>query len=79
MELELYEKALDLVKRDYTDFDTDFIKLVWFTKTLKNWKAIIADIRPGGNFYEVTYNGEAQETYIDTYKKLNNVVVKDGD
>ncbi len=77
MDLELQDKAINLVKGEYSDVDTEFIKLVWFTKTLKNWKAMIADIRPEGNFYEVTYNGDKKETYIDTYTKLSNVCISD--
>lgn len=79
----LNEKAVRLV-RDYLDesteakgYDHDSIRLVWFTKTLKNWKAMVANIGDGGNFYEVTYNGDKKETYIDEYKKTSNTVVKD--
>lgn len=55
------------------------IKVVWFCKTLKDWKAMVIDLSPGGMFFEVTYNGDKQESYIDAYKKFENVVVKDGE
>ncbi len=53
------------------------IKLVWFCKTLQNYKALVADIKPGGNFFEITYSGNKKETYIDIYTKTDNVVVED--
>lgn len=53
------------------------IKVVWFCKTLQNWKAIVADIAIDGRLYEVTYNGDKKESYIDEYQKMNNKVVPD--
>jgi hypothetical protein len=51
--------------------------VVWFTKTLQNWKAMVSTTLPDGMYYEVTYNGNAGETYLDVYKKFNNIVIKD--
>lgn len=51
--------------------------VVWFTKTLQNWKAMVSTTLPDGMYYEVTYNGTAGETYLDAYKKFNNVCIKD--
>lgn len=51
------------------------VYVVWFSKTLQNWKAMISTTLPDGMYYEVTYNGDKYETYIDAYKKFNNVVV----
>lgn len=53
------------------------IKVVWFCKTLQNWKAMVADISPDGMFFEVTYNGDKKETYLDAYKKIENVRIPD--
>jgi len=79
--MEKHEKALalvlDLLDESFESFDLANIKLVWFTKTLQNWKAMVADISPEGYFYEVTYNGEKKETYVDTYKKISNVCIPD--
>lgn len=47
--------------------------IVWFTKTLSNWKALISTSKPGdGLYFEVTHNGEKEETYVDTYLKISN-------
>ena len=51
--------------------------IVWFTKTLQNWKALVGSTLNDGFYYEVIYNGDKRETYIDHYMKFNNVVIKD--
>lgn len=47
--------------------------IVWFSKTLQNWKALISTTISDGMYYEVTYNGDKKETYLDAYKKWENV------
>lgn len=57
--------------------------VVWFCKTLQNWKALVStDALDGkkdviGNYIEVTHNGDRRETYCDLYKKQHNVCFKD--
>lgn len=51
--------------------------IVWFSKTLQNWKALISTTISDGMYYEVTYNGDKKETYLDSYMKWENVYVKD--
>lgn len=53
------------------------VYVVWFCKTLQNWKAIICTTMPDGMLYEVTHNGDKRETYIDAYRKQSNTVVPD--
>lgn len=53
------------------------VYVVWFTKTLQNWKALVTTTLPDGMYYEVTYNGDKREAYIDAYKKFDNVRVPD--
>lgn len=66
-----------LEKTDSTVFTVDDIYVVWFCKTLQNWKCLISTTLPDGMYYEVTYNGDAGCTYIDAYKKFDNVKVED--
>jgi hypothetical protein len=54
-------------------FAADDVYVVWFSKTLQNWKALVSTTLPDGMYYEVTYNGDKGETYIDAYKKFDNV------
>jgi hypothetical protein len=49
--------------------------VVWFCKTLQNWKALVATEVCDGCYFEVTHNGDKNETYIDYYKKVDNVVM----
>lgn len=49
--------------------------IVWFSKTLQNWKALVSTDVPDGMYYEITHNGDKNETYVDVYKKWNNLCV----
>lgn len=59
-----------------TEYLPGDIYVVWFSKTLKNWKALCSSQISDGLYVELTYNGETEETYVDVYKKLSNTVVK---
>ena len=50
--------------------------IVWFCKTLQNWKALVSTDVINGVYWEVTHNGDKNETYVDTYTKSSNVCVK---
>lgn len=64
-------------KTDDIKIGLEDIYVVWFSKTLQNWKALLSTTLPDGKYYEVTYNGDKEETYVDVYVKLDNFVVKD--
>jgi hypothetical protein len=49
-----------------------YVYVVWFCKTLQNWKVLISTSIDDGRYYEVTYNGDLRETYVDTYVKVDN-------
>ena len=51
----------------------DDVFVVWFCKTLQNWKALVSTTLPDHMFYEITYNGDQLEMYLDSYKKQENV------
>lgn len=63
----------------HSTFSPDEVYVVWFSKTLQNWKALVCTSLPDEMYYEVTYNGDKRETYIDAYKKSENVVVPDNE
>ena len=50
----------------------DNIFIVWFSKTLQNFKALVSTTLSDGMYYELTYNGDKDELYLDTYKKWEN-------
>lgn len=63
-------------KTDNKKLTESEVFIVWFSKTLQNWKALISRTISDGMYYEVTYNGDKKETYLDAYKKWENVCVK---
>lgn len=58
------------------DPDKD-IFVVWFCRTLQNWKALLSTTRPDGLYYELTYDGNQEQTYLDVYKKWENKCIPD--
>lgn len=61
---------------DKTDTHVEFkpgdVYVVWFCKTLQHWKALVSTTLPDRMYYEVTYNGDKAEVYIDAYQKVEN-------
>lgn len=47
---------------------------VWKSRILQNWKYLISSTLPDGMYYELTYNGNEMEWYLDAYKKFENKV-----
>ena len=84
-DLIMQEKATQIVVEDYnshvdvTDgkqITTDDVYIVWFCKTLQNWKVLASTNVSDGMYYEITHNGDKDETYVDVYKKWDNFTVK---
>ena len=48
------------------------VYIVWFCKTLQNWKALCGTNHSDGMYYEVTYDGDKGSVYLDAYKKWDN-------
>lgn len=64
-----------LEKTDGLTIDESYIYVVWFAKTLQHAKALFSTTLPDGMYYELTFNGDKDELYIDAYKKFDNVKV----
>lgn len=54
----------------------DDVFVVWMCKTIQNNKALLSTTVPDGMYYEVTYNGDKGEMYLDAYKRWKNVCIK---
>lgn len=73
----VYEYAYDhLDKSDNVTFTIDDVYVVWQSKILQNWKALLSTTLPDGMYYECTYNGDTNEIYLDAYKKFENKAFK---
>lgn len=64
-------------KTDKKTITEDDVFVVWFCKTLQNWKALVSTTISDGMYYEITHNGDKNETYLDAYKKWENVCIPD--
>ena len=65
-----------LDKSDGKQITADDVYVVWYFKTLQNWKALASTTLFDGMYYELTLNGDKQEIYLDAYKKFENRAIK---
>lgn len=72
--VEYFNKHVEVT--DNKNIDIDDVYIVWFCKTLQNWKALVSTNVSDGMYYEITHNGDKNETYVDVYKKWENYIVK---
>ncbi len=71
------EMVVDYFNKNVDKTDNYIIKeentyIVWSCKTLQNNKALVSTNVPDGMYYEITYNGDKGEIYLDAYKKVKN-------
>ena len=65
--------------RDVTDsieMKAEDVYVVWYSKTLQNHKGLFSTPASDGMYYEITYNGDEDEAYIDAYKKWENFKIE---
>ena len=65
----------NLDKTDGKKITEDDVFIVWMCKTLQNSKAMASTTLFDGMYYELTFNGNKQELYVDAYKKWQNFTV----
>lgn len=70
---EFIERASQEIKIESPNYE---VHLVWFSKTIQNFKGIFIQLSPDNYMYEVTYNGDKQEMYIDKYDKVKKTEIK---
>lgn len=51
------------------------IFITWKCKVLQNYKYLLCTDLQDNKYYELTYNGDKRELYIDEYDKVNNVAI----
>lgn len=76
------EKAISIIKAyifnhlDKSDPIPEYeVYIVWKAKVLQNWKYLISSTLSDGMYYELTYNGDKKEWYLDAYKKFENQII----
>ena len=81
-------KFIELCKREVLDYVSEHLDksdrmvqpfnvyVVWSCKTLQNNKALLSTTLSDGMYYELTYNGDKKELYLDAYKKFENRCIK---
>ena len=78
------KKAIDIVlgyiiqhldKTDNVNSNDFDVYIVWKAKILQNWKYLISSTLADGMYYELTFNGNKNEWYLDAYKKYENKVI----
>ena len=84
-----FEKICKEIVRDYTNehldksdnisITEDEVFIVWSCKTLQNNKILASTTLFDGMYYELTYNGDKKEIYLDAYKKWENKCIKVGE
>lgn len=48
------------------------VHIVWQCKILQNYKALLHTSLLNSPYFEITYNGDKDELYVDVYKKVSN-------
>ena len=61
-----------LDKTDGKQISSDDVFVVWYCKALQNHKALLSTTLFDGMYYELTYNGDKNEVYLDAYRKWEN-------
>lgn len=76
-----YDWEMADVFTDKCDELFESLKVVWFSKTLQNHKALVMSTNSlfDHTYWEVTYNGDKDEYYVDEYKKQSNKVILGAD
>ena len=65
-----------LDKSDNVQITEDNVSIVWSCKALQNNKGLLSTTLFDGMYYELTYNGDKKEVYLDAYKKFENKAIK---
>nr|DAH47572.1 MAG TPA: hypothetical protein [Caudoviricetes sp.] len=72
---EFQELAMNAVFRVNPNIAISEMFVVWMVKVLQNNKALISAMSTD-DYYEVTYNGDKGEIYVDEYDKISNTCLK---
>lgn len=80
MEYRAHEIVREYIQRHLDKSDSApqiEVYTVWKCKALQNWKFLISSSLLDGMYYELTFNGDKGEWYLDAYKKFENQVIQE--
>lgn len=87
VDMDDFQQLCREIVRDYTNehMDKSYGKsitiddtyIVWSNKSLQNFKALVSTNVSDGMYYELTYNGDKKEIYLDAYKKFENKCIRE--
>lgn len=70
---ELAKQTFDVT--DNVEFTIDNVYVVWSCFILGNQKALLSTTLTDGKYYEVTYNANTDQMYVDQYVKVQNKTI----
>lgn len=76
--IKFQELAMNAVFKVNSNIAISEMYVVWMVKVLQNNKALIGAVSTC-NYYEVTYNGDKDEIYVDEYDKISNTCLNVND
>lgn len=76
MEEKVFKLIYDYLNDKYENTDINNMFIVWSCYILGNRKYLVG-VKNSSNYFEVTYNMNKKEWYIDEYNKVNNICIKD--
>ena len=68
---------INQLRDNCSDIGINDVIVVWQCKTLQNHKALLITNLFDGMYFEVTYNGDKNEIYLDIYEKRENRCFKE--
>ena len=73
------QKAAEAFRQKFSriDLTIEDLYVVWFCKTLRNWKALVSTDALDGAYLEVTHDGDSFLTYVDFYSKSTQAILVD--
>ena len=75
MEEKVLQLIYDYLNDRYINTSINDMFIVWSCYILGNRKYLVG-LKDSSNYFEVTYNINKRECYIDEYSKINNACIK---
>jgi len=70
--VDYFNNNMDKTDNESNKITIENVYVVWLCKALQNSKALLSTTVSDGMYYEITYNGDKKEFYMDVYKKWQN-------